>query len=103
MIFALNEYGVPSTASIVKVNIAANWNPAITPVLTNPGYRTGQVGVPTSLQLSATDPNNDELGYGASGLLTGLTLNATTGAISGTPIASGNFNVVVAASDGVNT
>lgn len=102
MIFALNENGVPSTARIVKVNIAANWNPAITPVLTNPGNRTGQVGVSTSLQLSATDPNNDEIGYGASGLPAGMSINATTGAITGTPTASGNFNVVVAASDGVN-
>ena len=58
--------------------------------------------MPTSLQLSATDPNNDELGYGASGLPPGLSINTTTGAISGTPTASGNFNVVVAASDGVN-
>ena len=102
MIFALNENGVPSTARIVKVNIAANWNPAIAPVLTNPGNRSGQVGVATSLQLSATDPNNDEIGYGASGLPAGLSINATTGAITGTPTASGNFNVVVAASDGVN-
>jgi YVTN family beta-propeller protein len=103
MLYALNENGVPSTARIIKINIAANWNPAITPVLTNPGNRTGQVASATSLQLSATDPNNDELGYGASGLPTGLSINATTGAITGTPTASGNFNVVVAASDGVNS
>jgi YVTN family beta-propeller protein len=103
MIFALNENGVPSTARIVKINVAANWNPAITPVLTNPGNRSGTWGVPTGLQLAASDPNGDELGYGASGLPPGLALNALTGAISGTPSASGNYNVVVAASDGVNT
>ena len=51
----------------------------------------------------ASDPNGDELGYGASGLPPGLTLNATTGAISGTPSAPGNYNVVVAASDGLNS
>src|SRR4030095_6934857 len=95
--------GVPSTAKIIKINVASNWNPAITPVLTNPGNKSGQVGTPTGLQLSATDPNGDELRYGGRGLPPGLTLNTTPGAISGTPTAGGNFNVVVAASDGVNS
>jgi YVTN family beta-propeller protein len=103
MLFALNESGVPSQARIVKVNVAANWNPAITPVLTNPGNQAGTFGVSTGLQLTASDPNGDELGYGASGLPPGLTLNTLTGAISGTPSAVGNYNVVVAASDGMNT
>lgn len=103
MVFALNESGVPSQARILKVNVASNWNPAITPVLTNPGNQSGTFAVPTGVQLAATDPNGDELGYGASGLPPGLTINAQTGAISGMPGAVGNFNVVVAASDGINT
>jgi YVTN family beta-propeller protein len=103
MLFALSETGVPSVARIMKVNVAPVWNPAIAPTLANPGNRTSPVNVLTSLQLSATDPNGDELTYAASGLPTGLTLNTATGAIGGTPTASGAFNVVVSASDGINT
>ena len=72
-------------------------------MLTNPGNQSGTWGISASLQLAASDPNGDELGYGASGLPAGMTLDATTGLISGTPSATGNFNVVVAASDGMNT
>ena len=52
----------------MKVNVATNWNPAIVPVLTNPGNQSGTWGMSASLQLAASDPNGDELGYGASGL-----------------------------------
>jgi YVTN family beta-propeller protein len=103
MLFALSETGVPSVARIMKVNVAANWNPATAPTLANPGNRTSALNSATSLQLSATDPNGDELTYGASGLPTGLVLNPSTGSISGAPTSAGTFNVVVSASDGINT
>jgi YVTN family beta-propeller protein len=103
LLFALDAAGTPSVARIVRVNIAANPDPAITPVLQNPGDQAGTVGTSASLQLSATDPNGDTLGYAASGLPTGLTINSISGLISGTPTQQGTFNVVVAASDGVNS
>ena len=103
MLFALNEAGVPSVARIVKINVATNWNPATAPTLLNPGSRTNALNVATSLQLSATDPNGDELTYAASGLPSGLSINPGTGSINGTPISAGAFNAVVSASDGINT
>ena len=103
LLFVLNGAGTPSVAKIVKVPVAPVVNPAVTPVLVNPGAQSGQAGTAATLQLSATDPNGDSIAYGASGLPPGLFVNAVTGAITGTPSASGTFNVVVSATDGVNT
>ncbi|GFE89875.1 PA14 domain-containing protein [Steroidobacter agaridevorans] len=102
MIFALDQLGVPSHARIVKVNVASNWSPAITPTLAAVSDRSSTVNVPAQLQLVASDPNGDELSFSASGLPTGLSLNAATGLISGTPTITGNYHVTVVVSDGVN-
>ena len=103
LLFVLDSAGVPSVARIVKVNVATVLNPAVTPVLTAPGNQEHLVGASVSLQLAATDPNGDVLGFGASGLPPGLSINGTTGRITGTATTAGIYNVVVAASDGVNS
>lgn len=102
MLFAFSSSGVPAVAPILRVSVASNPNPAVTPSLANPGSQSGDAGVATSLALSATDPNGDTLTYGGSGLPPGLVVNPASGVISGTPNTAGTFNVVVTASDGVN-
>ncbi|MCM4165527.1 MULTISPECIES: PKD domain-containing protein, partial [unclassified Arenibacter] len=58
------------------------------PVVTNPGVQNHLVGNTVSLQVSATDPEDDGLSYSATGLPTGLSIDTATGLISGT-IATG--------------
>jgi hypothetical protein len=74
--------------------------PNVLPVLTNPGPQNGAVGTPVNLQLAASDANGDSLSYSASGLPAGLTLNSTTGLISGTPTTVGGGTVTVTVNDG---
>jgi YVTN family beta-propeller protein len=103
MLFVLDANGVPSVAKMLRVNVADTPNPLVTPTLANPGDQSTPLTQSVNLALTATDPNGDVLGYGATGLPPGLTLNGSTGAITGTPTTTGSFNVVAAASDGVNT
>jgi YVTN family beta-propeller protein len=103
MLFVFNEAGVPSVAKIVRMGVAIDPNPATTPVISNPGAQTTTLGSVVNLALSAADPNADVLSYGASGLPPGLTLDTASGRISGTATTVGSYNVVVSATDGVNT
>ena len=64
---------------------------------------TGLTGVPFTYNLPTgafTDPNvGQSLTYAATGLPTGLSLNAATGTITGTPSATGTNSVVIRATD----
>ena len=73
-----------------------------TVTVTNPGNKTGTVGTATSLQISASDSGGAALTYSATGLPTGLSINASSGLISGTPSAAGTFSVTVTAKDSTN-
>ena len=74
-------------------------SPGNTVTVTNPGAQTGTVGTAKSLQVSASDSAGAALTYSASGLPAGLSINASSGLISGTPTAAGTNNVTVTATD----
>lgn len=71
-----------------------------TVTVTNPSSQTGTVGTAVSLQIKATDSASGQtLTYSATGLPAGLSINSTTGLISGTPTTAGSSSVTVTAKD----
>ena len=84
--------------SLAEVEIMGHLNHV--PVVTNPGTQTTVVGTNVTLAIAASDVDGDALSYSATGLPTGLTLNSSTGLISGTPTTAGSSTVNVAVSDG---
>jgi hypothetical protein len=65
----------------------------------SPGSQTGTAGTAASLQISATDTAAGTLSYGAAGLPAGLSVNTSTGLVSGTPTTAGTSDVTVTATD----
>ncbi|MET7450932.1 putative Ig domain-containing protein [Streptomyces sp. NPDC005574] len=70
-----------------------------TVTVTNPGSRTTATGGSVSLQISASDSAGASLTYSASGLPTGLSINGSTGLISGTATTAGTYGTTVTATD----
>ena len=111
--------GTPTTAGTSSVTVTAKdttnasgsasftWtiNPAggNTVTVTNPGSQTGTVGTAVSLQIHATDSASGQtLTYSATGLPAGLSINSSSGLISGTPTTAGTSSVTVTAKDTTN-
>jgi regulation of enolase protein 1 (concanavalin A-like superfamily) len=69
---------------------------ATKPTLSNIANQSGVVGTAFSLQVNAS---NAPTSYAATGLPTGLSINTSTGLISGTPSAEGTFNASVSATN----
>jgi uncharacterized repeat protein (TIGR01451 family) len=96
------------TVNWAIVNEASRANPsgtvqgpvANTVTVTNPGNQTGTVGTAVSLQIGASDSASGQtLTYSASGLPAGLSINSTSGLISGTPSTAATYNTTVTATD----
>jgi hypothetical protein len=74
---------------------------ANTVTVTNPGSQTSTVGTAASLQVQASDSASGQtLTYSATGLPAGLSINSSSGLISGTPTTAGTSTVAVTAKDG---
>jgi hypothetical protein len=73
--------------------------------VTNPGAQTGTVGTAIStLDIAASSNKGDQIAsYGANGLPPGLSVDATTGAITGTPTTAGTYSVTITATDNGGT
>jgi uncharacterized protein YhjY with autotransporter beta-barrel domain len=73
------------------------------PVITSPLIAAGGATVPFSYQITATNPPHT--GFAATPLPAGLTVNPTTGLISGTPApgSGGPYSVTISATNATNT
>src|ERR1035437_3693534 len=76
---------------------AASGSPSVT--VTPPGNQTGTVGTAVNLPIHASDTDNGALRYTASGLPAGLSIDPTTGRITGKPTTAATSTVTVTAAD----
>src|SRR5262249_34835361 len=80
--------------------VAAGGHHTVT--VTHPGNHVRTLGIAASLQIQASDSVAGQiLTYTATGLPAGLSINSSTGLITGTPTTIGTSNVTVTAKAGV--
>ncbi|MGB7493643.1 MAG: putative Ig domain-containing protein [Candidatus Acidiferrum sp.] len=92
---ATNSGGTGTATLTLTVNATAS-----APVITSSGTANGTVGANFSYQITAS---NAPTSFGATGLPTGLTVDTTSGLISGTPTAAATSSVTVSATNTAGT
>lgn len=95
-ISATNSGGTGAAVLTLVVAVPPPPAPTITSALTD----TATNGSPYSYQITAT---NTPTSFGATSLPAGLSVNTSTGLISGTPTVSGNFNINISATNSGGT
>ena len=84
----------------IEISPAGGGTTTNTVTVTAPGNQTGTIGTTASVQIHASDSASGQtLTYTATGLPAGLSINSTTGLISGTPTTAGTSSVTVTATD----
>jgi subtilase family serine protease len=91
--------GTP-VANVLSSSLCALRAPVYSVSVANPGTQLSIRGHAVSLAVHGADSGGAGLSYSASGLPAGLTINAATGVISGTPSTNQATTVTVAATDG---
>ncbi|HDZ03932.1 hypothetical protein LCGC14_0198940 [marine sediment metagenome] len=106
VVVTVTDDGSPSESSTVSfawnvTDVVVVVNEA--PTVTNPGEQNGVEGNVISLQIEATDAEDDNMSFTATNLPDGLTIDTTTGLISGTitagTSANSPFSVTVTVTD----
>jgi hypothetical protein len=78
----------------------SSFGSVVAPVITSPTTASGTVGQSFSYQIAA---NNSPTSFNATGLPAGLTVNSSTGLISGTPSTAGTSTVTISATNSAGT
>ncbi len=75
------------------------------PTITAPSDQLHTVGASVTLDMEADDPDGDSLTFGATGLPAGLSINTTSGRVTGTLAlgSEGTYSVEVSVSDGTDS
>ena len=98
MLFALNSEGVPSISKVIQIKHNINLVE-----LTHPGSPDTLLNTSTTLPLTVSNPSGRALTFSATGLPNGLSIDSSTGVISGVPDTMGNYSVTVNVTNGITS